>query len=80
MTAIAPDNLAETLKAILAHLVRIEEGQQKLAVEMAELRGKVSQIPTFFQSAMLTLVIMACTFGSIGGLLAMAHYLLGGPK
>jgi hypothetical protein len=80
MTAIAPDNLAETLKAILDHLVRIEEGQQKLRVEMAEVSGKVSQMPTLVQTVTITFMIMAGTFGGIASLLAMAHYLLGVPK
>lgn len=67
MTAVAPDNLTETLNAILAHLVRIEEAQQKLRVEMAELRGRVSQIPTWWQ--MLTMIagmVLAVFFSAYG--------------
>jgi len=67
MTSIAPDNLTETLKAIREHLVRIEAGQQKLALELAELRGKVSQIPTWWQ--MLTMIagmVLAVFFSAYG--------------
>jgi len=67
MTAIAPDNLAETLKDILAHLTRIEAGQQKLAVEIAELRGKVSQIPTWWQMlSMIAGMVLAVFFSAFG--------------
>jgi hypothetical protein len=82
MTAVSPDNLAETLKAILAHLVRIEtrmdrieEGQQKLRVEMAEVSGRVSQLPTSWQ--MLTAIVatvFTVTATTAGVLFAALNY------
>lgn len=67
MTAVAPDNLTTTLNAILAHLVRIEEGQQKLRVEVAYIRGQVSEMPTTWQmfTAIVAIVFttLACTAG-----------------
>lgn len=67
MTAVAPDNLTTTLKDIRERLTRIEEGQQKLAVEIAELRGKVSQIPTWWQMlTMITGMVLAVFFSAYG--------------
>lgn len=75
MTAIAPDHLTTTLNAILERLVRIEEGQQKLAVEIANLQGRVSQLPTSW--LMLTAIVatvFTVTATTAGVLFAALNY------
>jgi hypothetical protein len=75
MTAIAPDDLTTTLKDIRERLTRIEEGQQKLAVEIANLQGRVSQLPTSW--LMLTAIVatvFTVTATTAGVLFAALNY------
>jgi hypothetical protein len=75
MTAIAPDDITTTLKDIRERLTRIEEGQQKLRVEMAEVSGRVSQLPTSWQ--MLTAIVatvFTVTATTAGVLFAALNY------
>lgn len=75
MTAIAPDNLTDALKAILDRLTRIEEGQQKLAVEVANLQGRVSQLPTTWQMfTAIVGIVFATLAGTAGVLFAALNY------
>jgi hypothetical protein len=70
MTAIAPDSL--TLKDIRESLTRIEEGQTKLAVEVAYIRGQVSEMPTNWQMLMAIVAIVFTTLAGTAGVLFAA--------
>jgi hypothetical protein len=75
MTALVTDDQAVTLKDIRERLIRIEEGQQKLAVEVAHLQGRVSQLPTSW--LMLTAIVatvFTVTATTAGVLFAALNY------
>lgn len=65
MTAAAPDSLM--LKDIRESLIRIEEGQQKLRVEVAYIRGQVSEMPTSWQMLAAIVAIVAIVFTTLAG-------------
>jgi hypothetical protein len=77
MTAIVPDDLTSTLKAILDHLVRLDTRLDKidtrldgmdtrlrtLEVTVARMDGRLMQLPTLVQTIGLIFMIMTGTFG-----------------